>query len=233
MKKLLLITALLLVPSGLAQADTWMTTQTQLQQQQTNPTVTGASTPCPAGSLCYTPLEPLPGATYGSNGYGPNGGTFVDYLNTVFKLMLTLGSIFAVVMLVYGGIIYMTSGVAGQIGAAKERMKAALWGLALLAGAWLILYTLNPQLLLFNLNPQSINQGTPTPATTQQTTNGNSQTPPQITVNRIQVGESVKIYNGTSAYDQITNYNSQCSGSMHQVGPGTDSGGDYVTWQCQ
>src|SRR6185437_1918560 len=34
-----------------------------------------------------------------------------------------------------------------------RRGRAALWGMALLAGAWLILYTINPQLLKFNLNP--------------------------------------------------------------------------------
>ena len=55
-------------------------------------------------------------------------------------------------MLVVAGIGYMVSEAAVDIQKAKDRAVAALWGLLLLTGCWLILYTINPDLLKFNLN---------------------------------------------------------------------------------
>src|SRR3989338_10027586 len=99
------------------------------------------------GQLTYTPLEPLPGTV---NGWGETQ-QLPALLSAFFKLLITLGSLFAVVMLVVAGIGYMVSEAAVDIEKAKQRAQAALWGLLLLAGSWLILYTINPELLNFKL----------------------------------------------------------------------------------
>ena len=99
------------------------------------------------GQLTYTPLEPFSAFDAQAGAYG----NFAYYLNTIFKLLITLGSLFAVVMLVIAGIGYMVSEAAVDIEKAKQRARAALWGLLLLTGCWLILYTINPNLLNFNL----------------------------------------------------------------------------------
>ena len=100
----------------------------------------------PAGQLCYTPLEPLPGVEDAQRGTG----NFRDLLQGFFKLLVNVGAFVAVTMLVIGGITYMISEATVTKFVAKEKIKAAFWGLAILAGAWLILNTINPQLLTFS-----------------------------------------------------------------------------------
>jgi len=102
----------------------------------------------PPGQLCYTPLEPLPGVEDAQSGTG----NFRDLLQGFFRLLVNVGAFVAVTMLVIGGITYMISEATVTKFVAKEKIKAAFWGLAILAGAWLILNTINPQLLTFNIN---------------------------------------------------------------------------------
>lgn len=99
-----------------------------------------------SNAVQYTPLEPIPGLQNGGN------ICFASLLNQTFKVLFTAGALFAVVMLVWGGISYMVSQAVGELGEAKKRMWAAIYGLLLLAGAWLILNTINPQLLVFNIS---------------------------------------------------------------------------------
>jgi hypothetical protein len=106
----------------------------------------------------YTPLEPLPGAppiNQNSSGLG-------TYLNSWYKILISISGMFAVLMLVIAGVRYMGSSVPGVMKMAKEQAWAAVFGLVLLAASWLILNTINPQLLKFNLTP-------PTPSTNQNT----------------------------------------------------------------
>lgn len=121
-------------------------------QTQTTSGVTG-NTPafCNKGICSYIPLEPLPGQNI--NGSGPQTGTssFPALLAAAFKLLVTLGSLFAVVMIVISGISYMLSETPLAMEKAKERAWAAMKGLLLLGAAWLIIYTINPKLLNFDL----------------------------------------------------------------------------------
>jgi hypothetical protein len=107
---------------------------------------------CTDGSCAinYSPLEPLPGYENLSK------LDFAGMLNLLFKLLITIGALFAVGTLVYGGIVYMISGAVGEVGEAKKRMQAAIFALLLIAGSWLILYTINPKLLEFNLGVDSL-----------------------------------------------------------------------------
>lgn len=113
-----------------------------------NPTPTA----CSDGSCAinYAPLEPLPGYE------NLTKFDFAGMLNLLFKLLITVGALFAVGTFVYGGIVYMISGATGEIGEAKKRMQAAVFALLLIAGSWLILYTVNPKLLEFNLGINSL-----------------------------------------------------------------------------
>ncbi len=107
----------------------------------------------------YTLLEPLPGT-------GTAPGTSVSlsgYLEAVFAFGISLAGIFAVLMIVIGGIQYITAyGNPGQAESAKNRICQALLGLLLVVSAWLILYTINPDLTKGTLNIPSINQPMPT-----------------------------------------------------------------------
>jgi len=107
-------------------------------------------TPFCNGQTCtYVPLEPI-------SGLPQTGQDFNGFLNGMFKLLFTIGGMVAVVSLVFGGVTYMVSEIVGKIEWAKKQMRAALWGLALLVVAWLILYTINPQLITFSFNPVEV-----------------------------------------------------------------------------
>jgi hypothetical protein len=75
-----------------------------------------------------------------------------SYIANFYQFALLIGGVLALAVVVYGGILYMTSvgNPSGQ-SEAKEWLWAALWGILLLAGAYLILEIINPQLLNLNL----------------------------------------------------------------------------------
>ena len=108
----------------------------------------------------YLLLEPLPGITK------PDGvtATFATYIPGIFSLMIGIAGLLAVIMIVYGGLQYLTTEAFQGKGDAKETIKNALWGLLLTIASWLILNTVSPNLVKFDLNidPQDI-QGNLTP----------------------------------------------------------------------
>lgn len=95
-------------------------------------------------NLTYVPLEPLVGVN--QSGQAPFG----DLISGFFRILINVGAFLAVVMFVVGGIIYMVSDSTFKKLKGKDTIKAALIGLAILAGAWLILNTINPQLIAFD-----------------------------------------------------------------------------------
>jgi hypothetical protein len=121
----------------------------------TAPAAPPPSTPTPTcaltgGNLCYTPLEPIPGITT-TDLTNPN--SLPAIVNAIFKILITVGALMAVLTLTIGGIQYMVSGSAATKSGGIKRAKAALWAIVLIAASWLILNTINPTLLNFSLNP--------------------------------------------------------------------------------
>lgn len=112
------------------------------------------SFPIHAADQGYTPLEPLPGI-------GPEPGyssyDLSSYFQWIFAFAISIAGILAVLMIVIGGIQYMTAyGSESKITDAKRRIYQALLGLLLAISAWLILYTINPDLVKGVLNISSI-----------------------------------------------------------------------------
>ncbi|MCX6736501.1 MAG: peptidoglycan DD-metalloendopeptidase family protein [Candidatus Parcubacteria bacterium] len=69
-------------------------------------------------------------------------------LNKIIKLVYTFAGILVFVMIVWGGIIYLTSrGNSSSIKDAQDRIGQALLGLFLLFASYLILNTINPELV--------------------------------------------------------------------------------------
>jgi len=75
-----------------------------------------------------------------------------DYLNKMIPLLIGICAVLAVIMIVKGGIQYMTTESISGKGAGKESIKNALLGLLLALGAWLILNTINPNILKTDLS---------------------------------------------------------------------------------
>jgi len=108
----------------------------------------------PCTNTTYGLLAPLP---------NPNGGTLSsidvsgsgalgNYLNVILKLAIGIAAVLAMIMIVMGGIQYMTSDFISSKEEGKHRITNAIFGLLVALGAWLILYTINPNLLNTNVN---------------------------------------------------------------------------------
>lgn len=220
-------------PAAALLAQAWTATQSAVYQQYNS---SAPGTTFQNGRINYVPLEPLtPEQAFSARGGTPL--TLGDYLNTVFRLLITLGAMFAVLMLVLGGVVYMTSSVVGKLDEAKRRMRAALWGLGLLVAAWLILYTINPQLLVFTLGSvqPTPTQSTPTNSTTGGGSGSGGSQPTRITVTPLGRGESSNVPHGSNFDTIVSNLVSQCnlsSGTLKATGGGTDANGAYTTWSC-
>ena len=84
------------------------------------------------------PLAPLPGFTG-----NPNLG---QWLESLFTILIVLAGILAFIMIVVGGLTYLTSESFGGKGQGKSYIINAIVGLILALGAWVILNTINPEL---------------------------------------------------------------------------------------
>jgi len=113
-----------------------------------------------ADDLSYTVLAPLPGTTESDN-----TTTLQKYLPGLFKLLIGLSAVAAVLMIVIGGFQYISTDAIQKKSEGKERIKNAVLGLVLVISAWLILNTINPNLLKINLNIESVTTEAPSGVT--------------------------------------------------------------------
>lgn len=98
----------------------------------------------------YTLLEPLTSPSGESIASIPN---LNDYLQFVFQFAIGITGVLAVIMIILGGITYLSTDAIGGKKDGKEMITNALGGLALAILSWLILNTINPTLLIINVTP--------------------------------------------------------------------------------
>jgi len=124
----------------------------------------------------YQLLAPLPceGTTPGCI-LGPDGKLTLQnfdptqannlgvYLNIMIKIFIGICAVLSVVMIVMGGLEYMTSELISSKEAGKEKIRDALLGLVIALGAYALLFTINPNLLNTDINtctpPQVLTNG--------------------------------------------------------------------------
>lgn len=92
----------------------------------------------------YNLIAPLPGLS--------TGVTLEGYLTGIFKVVIGISGVLAVVMIVWCGIKLMATGSVSGKSEAKKCIWNAIFGVLLALGAWLILNTINPQLVGSNLS---------------------------------------------------------------------------------
>lgn len=92
----------------------------------------------------YTPLAPLtPGQKFDFTDTCPLG----RYLNITINLIIGLVAVMAMVMIVMGGLEYITSELVSSKASGKDKIMNAVVGLLIALSSYLILNTLNPNLL--------------------------------------------------------------------------------------
>lgn len=119
----------------------------------------GATEPPPRPFITPRLSVDIPGVSF-TDAISLQGGllnvNFIGrYVTGVYQYLLGVSTIFAIIMIMIGGVQYVLSrGDAGSIGKAKDRMKNAVVGLVLLLSVYTILFTVNPGLTVFE--PQQI-----------------------------------------------------------------------------
>ncbi len=113
--------------------------------------------PCQEGAGEYCLLEPIPFGDGNLPFSKIDSGTGLgEYLQTLFKILLGIIGVLAVVMIIVGGVQYMTTDAIGGKENGKETVTNALGGLILALGSWLILNTINPDLVSFKLDVKEV-----------------------------------------------------------------------------
>lgn len=101
-------------------------------------------------SYTYTLLQSLPGK---DGGELKGDVSLDDYLSWMYKFGLTLAGFLSVMMITIGGVQYIASGASEKLKSeATDRITNALYGLVLAFGAYIVLYTINPDLVTFENN---------------------------------------------------------------------------------
>jgi cell wall-associated NlpC family hydrolase len=98
---------------------------------------------------CYKLLEPIGGfidPVFDAEKQGIGG-----YVNTIIRLLLAVATLLAVLMIVVGGVQYMTTDAIGAKSEGILKMTNAVLGLILAFATYVILNTINPNIL--NLDP--------------------------------------------------------------------------------
>lgn len=96
-----------------------------------------------AAAFDYKPLENLPL----DNGEATKSD-FYDYVQQVYNFLIGAAGICALLMIVIGGFMYLTSaGNNSKMEKAKSVIADAIIGLLLVMATWLFLYTINPDLV--------------------------------------------------------------------------------------
>lgn len=85
-------------------------------------------------------LAPATGGTSGTT-------DLTSFINSAFKMLLSVGGILAVLRIAYAGYQYMSSDAWGEKSHAKEILGDVVIGMLLLLSVYLILYQINPQIL--------------------------------------------------------------------------------------
>ena len=104
---------------------------------------------CAAFPVFAVSISPvIPGMTTAAT-TSTSPGAFVGGF---YQFALMIGGVLAFGAIVYGGVLYAASaGNPSKQSEGKDWVKSALLGLLLLAGAYLILYTINPNLVNLSL----------------------------------------------------------------------------------
>ncbi len=110
---------------------------------------------------------PTPTCSAGRDGYcllAPLGGVSVirdkdlnDYFGMMYKILIGLAGVLAVIMIFFGGVQYMTTDALGGKEEGRTRIKNAVYGLIIALGSYAILNTVNPKLLNFTFGVDKVN----------------------------------------------------------------------------
>lgn len=109
----------------------------------------GENKECGDRGYCIPATKAQTSIKVGNNSVFDNFG---DYIKKIYIYLISIGGLIAAILVIKGGFEYVTStGNSQRVEAAKETIRNAIIGLALLFGSYTLLYTINPDLLKLKL----------------------------------------------------------------------------------
>lgn len=120
----------------------------------------------------FVPLAGIPGLTEGG---AADSANLADFFNNLYKYLIGLSAVLAVIEIIWGGIQISTQDSVSKQGEGKERIQQAILGLVLVLSPVLIFSIINPRILNLSLSLPPLDtkvvpptrRATTTPPTTQ------------------------------------------------------------------
>lgn len=106
-------------------------------------------------STGFVPLAPIPGLTDTQS--GANASSLPQFLQNLYKYLIGIAAVLAVIEIIYGGLQYATQDSVSKKGEGRERIEHALLGLALVLSPALVFSIINPSILNLSLNLPALN----------------------------------------------------------------------------
>lgn len=114
------------------------------------PTTNTATTQSGGTGSTFVPLTQLPGI-----GSVATADSFSSFLNTLYKICIGAGAVLAVLMIMYAGVLFMTSqGSVSSNEKAKSYIQNALLGLLLVLTPTIVFGIINPSILNINIGAE-------------------------------------------------------------------------------
>ncbi len=100
----------------------------------------------------FTALAPIPGLTDSSATSVINSTTLANFFNNLYKYLVGLAAILAVIEIIWGGLEISTKDSVSKQSDGKERITQAIFGLILVLSPVLVFSIINPSILNLSLN---------------------------------------------------------------------------------
>lgn len=97
----------------------------------------------------FVPLAPIPGLTEGATA---NTAGLANFFNNLYKYLIGVAAILAVIMIIWGGLEISTQDSVSKKGAGKEKIYNAIFGLVLVLSPVLVFSIINPSILNLSIN---------------------------------------------------------------------------------
>ncbi len=109
----------------------------------------------------FVPLAGIPGLT---ESVTADEAGLANFLNDLYKYLIGLAAVIAVVEIIWGGLLYSTQDVPGSKTNGKEKIKNALLGLVLVLSPVLVFSIINPSILNLSINLDPLDTRSVTPS---------------------------------------------------------------------
>lgn len=114
-----------------------------------------AGTALAASSTGFVPLSPIPNLTTGAT---TDASGLATFLNNLYKYLVGIAGIIAVIEIIWGGILISTAADnASKVSGGRQKIYNALFGLVLVLSPAIVFSAINPAILNLSLNLPALN----------------------------------------------------------------------------